>query len=476
MPVETLRPSDGRMAGAPFTSAMPFRILHKGPDYFRRAPEPGARKLSAVERLEADKAKYVKSQQVASTKQEPVKPPIIRKPLLSPSMLLQCRINSPPARKVPRRPGDSEGGFGGMHRGTPLNLEILNNLINVCDAPPSASKNKPPPRQPAAQRQLFLLLVPFFLSPQQAAARRPEPAPPSCPGARHQARGVRLAQHGDGPAGGRSAPGRGQEAPEDAAAASAAQTAGGSTAGSAPAAAAAASGPHPGLRPALRPASSPSPAVHARQPPAPAQHAAPRLPGLHPPLLHQLTQLAAGRLGVGSPAPLPAPLQIGPERPLLARHRRPGALLQLLRAGPGGGGRPGGGALRPRQLGHSVGVEAAQRQHPQLRVRRPVPAQPRRAGRGAPAGRASALRNLSHREERARHKVAVRHPAGARCPQRVQRVASPTPHPPSSPRSWNGLCGGKATRDFPSQLLFFCIYLLPVDVEKLKGVHFLLYS
>ncbi|XP_035238502.1 protein FAM110B [Anguilla anguilla] len=144
MPVETLLPSDGRMAGAPLASAMPFRLLNKGPEYFRRAPEPGARKPSAVERLEADKAKYVKSQQVARTKQEPVKPPIIRKPLLSPSMLLQCRINSPPARKVPRRPADSHAG--------PLNLEILNNLINVCEGPPpaapaclSASKGKPPP-------------------------------------------------------------------------------------------------------------------------------------------------------------------------------------------------------------------------------------------------------------------------------------------------------------------------------------------
>ncbi|KAJ8265240.1 hypothetical protein COCON_G00143390 [Conger conger] len=145
MPVETLRPSDGRMAGAPFTSAMPFRILNKGPEYFRRAPEPGARKLSAVERLEADKAKYVKSQQVASTKQEPVKPPIIRKPLLSPGMLLQCRIHSPPARKLPRRPADSDSGFGGVHKASPLNLEILNNLINVCDGPPSSTKNKPPP-------------------------------------------------------------------------------------------------------------------------------------------------------------------------------------------------------------------------------------------------------------------------------------------------------------------------------------------
>ncbi|KAG9332488.1 hypothetical protein JZ751_014586 [Albula glossodonta] len=158
MPVETLRPSDGRMAGAPFTSAMPFRILNKGPDYFRRPQEPGTRKLSAVERLEADKAKYVKSQQVASTKQEPVKPPIIRKPLLSPSMLLQCRINSPPARKVPRRPGDPEASFGdSARRGTPLNLEILNNLINVCDTTPppsssaspmSASKNKLPSGSP----------------------------------------------------------------------------------------------------------------------------------------------------------------------------------------------------------------------------------------------------------------------------------------------------------------------------------------
>ncbi|KAG7472309.1 hypothetical protein MATL_G00107570, partial [Megalops atlanticus] len=132
MPVETLRPSDGRMAGAPFTSAMPFRILNKGPDYFRRAPEAGARKPSAVERLEADKAKYVKSQQVASTKQEPVKPPIIRKPLLSPGMMLQCQINSPPARKVPRRPGEAEGSCGAGRRAPPLNLEILNNLINVC--------------------------------------------------------------------------------------------------------------------------------------------------------------------------------------------------------------------------------------------------------------------------------------------------------------------------------------------------------
>ncbi|GLD45634.1 protein FAM110B-like protein, partial [Lates japonicus] len=146
MPVETLRPSDGRLAGVPFTSAMPFRILNKGPDYFRRQAEPGARKLSAVERLEADKAKYVKSQQVALTRQAPIKPPIIRKPLIPPGMMLQCQISTPPARKVPRCPVDVENGGGregsGGRRGPALNLDILNNLINdVCDGPLPCSQS-----------------------------------------------------------------------------------------------------------------------------------------------------------------------------------------------------------------------------------------------------------------------------------------------------------------------------------------------
>ncbi|XP_008295919.1 protein FAM110B [Stegastes partitus] len=146
MPVETLRPSDGRLAGVPFTSAMPFRILNKGPDYFRRQAEPGARKLSAVERLEADKAKYVKSQQVALTRQAPIKPPIIRKPLVPPGMMLQCQISTPPARKVPRCPVDVENGGGregsGERRRPALNLDILNNLINdVCDGPQPCSQS-----------------------------------------------------------------------------------------------------------------------------------------------------------------------------------------------------------------------------------------------------------------------------------------------------------------------------------------------
>ncbi|KAG7235229.1 hypothetical protein INR49_030632, partial [Caranx melampygus] len=124
MPVETLRPSDGRLAGVPFTSAMPFRILNKGPDYFRRQAEPGARKLSAVERLEADKAKYVKSQQVALTLPD----------------------QHSPNRKVPRCPADVENGGGREgpvgRRGPALNLDILNNLINdVCDGPVPSSQS-----------------------------------------------------------------------------------------------------------------------------------------------------------------------------------------------------------------------------------------------------------------------------------------------------------------------------------------------
>ncbi|XP_069564480.1 protein FAM110A [Brachyistius frenatus] len=146
MPVETLRPSDGRLAGVPFTSAMPFRILNKGPDYFRRQVEPGARKLSAVERLEADKAKYVKSQQVALTRQAPIKPPIIRKPLVPHGMMLHCQISTPPARKVPRCPADVENRGGregaGERRKPALNLDILNNLINdVCDGPLPCSQS-----------------------------------------------------------------------------------------------------------------------------------------------------------------------------------------------------------------------------------------------------------------------------------------------------------------------------------------------
>ncbi|NWS73016.1 F110C protein, partial [Crotophaga sulcirostris] len=54
-------------------SSLTLRLLNKGPEYLRRQMEAGnPGRKSAVERLAADKAKYVKSQRVMSTKQEPV--------------------------------------------------------------------------------------------------------------------------------------------------------------------------------------------------------------------------------------------------------------------------------------------------------------------------------------------------------------------------------------------------------------------
>lgn len=66
----------------PIGSPSPLRLLNKGPDYLRRQMDAGSRgrSISAVERLEADKAKYVKSQQVINTKQEPVLVPCATPP------------------------------------------------------------------------------------------------------------------------------------------------------------------------------------------------------------------------------------------------------------------------------------------------------------------------------------------------------------------------------------------------------------
>ncbi|KAK2903643.1 hypothetical protein Q8A67_008356 [Cirrhinus molitorella] len=66
----------------PIGSPSPLRLLNKGPDYLRRQMDAGSRgrSVSAVERLEADKAKYVKTQQVINTKQEPVLVPCATPP------------------------------------------------------------------------------------------------------------------------------------------------------------------------------------------------------------------------------------------------------------------------------------------------------------------------------------------------------------------------------------------------------------
>ncbi|XP_028988354.1 protein FAM110B isoform X2 [Betta splendens] len=92
MPTETLASAlpDSKASGpaTPFsTPTVPLRILNKGPEYFRRQVEPNPKRLSAVERLEADKAKYVKSQEVINAKQEPIKPPVLSKPPVSQALL-----------------------------------------------------------------------------------------------------------------------------------------------------------------------------------------------------------------------------------------------------------------------------------------------------------------------------------------------------------------------------------------------------
>ncbi|XP_029427443.1 protein FAM110D [Rhinatrema bivittatum] len=56
------------------SSSSPLGLLNRGPGYLRRQIEmsSGSRTPSAVERLEADKSKYVKTQEVMNTRQDPV--------------------------------------------------------------------------------------------------------------------------------------------------------------------------------------------------------------------------------------------------------------------------------------------------------------------------------------------------------------------------------------------------------------------
>uniref|UniRef100_A0A3Q0TAP3 Protein FAM110B n=1 Tax=Amphilophus citrinellus TaxID=61819 RepID=A0A3Q0TAP3_AMPCI len=119
MPTETLAPAlpDSKAAGsaAPFSSAVPLRILNKGPEYFRRQVEPNPKRLSAVERLEADKAKYVKSQEVINAKQEPIKPPVLAKPPAGHPLLSKRDMCATSCGSIKREN---------------LNLEILKNLLN----------------------------------------------------------------------------------------------------------------------------------------------------------------------------------------------------------------------------------------------------------------------------------------------------------------------------------------------------------
>ncbi|XP_030588522.1 protein FAM110A [Archocentrus centrarchus] len=139
MPVERLQHSVRQPTKTAVAPAPP-RLRPKGPvgpDFYRRYPmTPGRPKQSAVERLEADKAKYVKSQ-VALTKQQPIRPSEVRNPLLSPS-------SAPwPIRKTPV-PDKAK------QEGVQLDVEHLSNLISgVHDTPQfnatvKSNDSKPP--------------------------------------------------------------------------------------------------------------------------------------------------------------------------------------------------------------------------------------------------------------------------------------------------------------------------------------------
>ncbi|XP_016386540.1 protein FAM110B [Sinocyclocheilus rhinocerous] len=129
MPTEMLQ-ADSKPAGqgGAFASAVPLRILNKGPDYFRRQTEPNPKRLSAVERLEADKAKYVKSQEVINAKQEPIKPQVLAKPPVCPVPVKRSGgVGS--GLKASNNNAKSDTCATTTKREN-LNLEILKNILN----------------------------------------------------------------------------------------------------------------------------------------------------------------------------------------------------------------------------------------------------------------------------------------------------------------------------------------------------------
>uniref|UniRef100_A0A3B3Y4G5 Family with sequence similarity 110 member A n=1 Tax=Poecilia mexicana TaxID=48701 RepID=A0A3B3Y4G5_9TELE len=136
-----------------------------GPDFYRRAQSgASAPRQSAVERLEADKAKYVKSQ-VALSKQQPVRAPALKKPLLNPGTPLR------PTRKTPTQPSHKP-------EGVELDVERLSSLISdlpngpQSPAKPPALKPRPPPPAGTVRR---------VDKPVPPVAPKPEPSAPASP-------------------------------------------------------------------------------------------------------------------------------------------------------------------------------------------------------------------------------------------------------------------------------------------------------
>lgn len=131
----------------PIGSPSPLRLLNKGPDYLRRQMDSGsrARSISAVERLEADKAKYVKSQQVINTKQEPVLVPCATPP---PVPRRNFTTSTPSTPVLPPRrqiiPSSSSGDDNeDDSRKENLQSEVETNNRNNFAKPPAPSPRTP---------------------------------------------------------------------------------------------------------------------------------------------------------------------------------------------------------------------------------------------------------------------------------------------------------------------------------------------
>lgn len=121
---------------------MPLRILNKGPEYFRRQVEPNPKRLSAVERLEADKAKYVKSQEVINAKQEPIKPPILAKPPIGHTLFSKKTSGVGGVAPLKSSNNNAKLENTGTAKRENLNLEILKNLLNSSSSSGGASESR----------------------------------------------------------------------------------------------------------------------------------------------------------------------------------------------------------------------------------------------------------------------------------------------------------------------------------------------
>lgn len=96
-----------------------------------RQVEPNPKRLSAVERLEADKAKYVKSQEVINAKQEPIKPPVLAKPATVHSLQSKRTSGGVPLKASNNNAkSDTCAPSSAGSKRENLNLEILKNLLN----------------------------------------------------------------------------------------------------------------------------------------------------------------------------------------------------------------------------------------------------------------------------------------------------------------------------------------------------------